>query len=200
MNRSSPVPSLLVLSARVEDLLRLLQRGPADPALGLFFETGTCTSLIDCTGADLEACKSEIVQAARGFDVPTRMMLTWDQLASQLVPAGTLVHVAGCPQLESDDRASEALQAARGTESSLLLLLRERDSDMAAMALLTGPSIPALGVLPASARCDLVATCLAMYGRTASTGRDLLEHTEADHSVSDRDLTERLRQLYGADH
>ena len=66
------------------------------------------------------------------------------------------------------------------------------------LAVLSGPGLPVLGPIPACTLRDLESTWIALAGGTPAGGRHLLhEQAEEWDPRIERQLTQRLRQLYG---
>jgi hypothetical protein len=95
------------------------------------------------------------------------------------------------------DPGPEELRRA-GERAVLCLLVDDGSSRSRPLAILYGRSLPVLGAIPACAMEDLRTTWAALAGGAPRGGRHLLhEQPEAWDPRIERELTQRLRQLYG---
>jgi hypothetical protein len=101
--------------------------------------------------------------------------------------------VAGLSFVDAEDPRSASERAA------LCLIVADGSARSRPLATLHGRSLPALGAIPRCTVQDLVCTWTALLGGEPQGGRHLLhEQPEAawDPRI-ERQLTQRLRQLYG---
>jgi hypothetical protein len=85
-----------------------------------------------------------------------------------------------------------------GERAALCLLVEDESARSRPLAILYGRSLPVLGAIPACTVEDLRTTWAALAGGAPGGGRHLLhEQPEAWDPRIERQLTQRLRQLYG---
>jgi hypothetical protein len=95
------------------------------------------------------------------------------------------------------DPGPEDLRRA-GERAVLCLLVDDGSARSRPLAILYGRSLPVLGAIPAGTVEDLRTTWAALAGGAPGGGRNLLhEQPEAWDPRIERQLTQRLRQLYG---
>jgi hypothetical protein len=96
-----------------------------------------------------------------------------------------------------DDPGLEDLRSA-GERAALCLIVEDGSVRSRPLAILYGRNLPALGAIPACTVEDLRTTWSALTGGAPQGGRHLLhEQAEAWDPQIERQLTQRLRQLYG---
>jgi len=89
-------------------------------------------------------------------------------------------------------------ESLRRTGERAVLCLIVADGVSRPLAILYGRSLPVLGTIPACTVADLRSTWTALLGGVPQGGRHLLhEQPEAWDPQIERQLTQRLRQLYG---
>jgi hypothetical protein len=167
---------------------------PGGAGLGSLFDGGSYGPVTDLAAGPTAAAAflgtaAAAVRAA-GVDVEERA-------GSEPSPAGrsgvTLVTAGG---------AADGAQLRRLGERAALCLLLTEAADAAGranpVALFYGRGLPALGGLAACRTEDLLHTWIALAGGRPAQGRHLLhEQPEVWDSQLERELTHRLRQLYG---
>lgn len=158
---------VVIATLTIPDLAEATRQGASHPLLGFFLNGGSHCVVDGVTGA------AEILDAARAT-------------AAEGLP----VSVLGEP-------AAEDLRGA-GERAALCLVVTDGVAGSRPLAILYGRSLPALGSIPPCAVQDLQGTWTALAGGTPKGGRHLLHEQPQEWDPQlERQLTQRLRQLYG---
>lgn len=159
---------VLVASLTVPGLRERVRQGASHPLLDPFLDAGTWCTVDGVEGA------AEILAAAR-------------QAAE-----------AGLPLLVLGDGAAPSDLLRVGQRAALCLIVADLAARSRPLAVLYGRHLPALGAVPSCTVRDLRHTWTALAGGMPDEGRHLLqEQPETWDPHLERQLTQRLRQLYG---
>jgi hypothetical protein len=158
---------VVIASLRVPGLETVQELGTSHPFLGPFLSGGSYSVVGEGEGAE------GILAAARKTAAELKLPI------SVLGEIGTATDLAAC-----------------GERGALCLIVD--GAGPGPLAILYGRHLPALGDIPLCTIRDLQHTWIALAGGTPKEGRHLLhEQAEAWDPQLERQLTQRLRQLYG---
>ncbi len=174
---------VVIASLTVPDLEEVKRQGASHATLGLLVNGGShCT--VESAGM------TEIFAAARAAAAEAGLALT-DSADPASLPAGQ----GGLTLLGAEAAAADLVRM--GERAAVCLLLG--DGTGKPMAVLYGRSLPALGAVSPCTLLDLQTTWISLAGgMPPQGGRHLLhEQPEVWDPDIERQLTHRLRQLYG---
>jgi hypothetical protein len=180
---------VVITSLTVPDLEEVKHRGSSHPMLGPLLDGGSyCT--VDGVAATAESM-SEIVRAARAAALEAAVPFVEVTDPASLPAGGNgLVLLVSVPAPADLGRIGE--------RAALCLLIADGAAQSRPIAVLYGRSLPALGPVPPCTVRDLLSTWISLAGGTPKDGRHLLhEQPEVWDPQIERQLTRRLRQLYG---
>ena len=158
---------VVIASLTIPDLETATRLGASHPVLGRFLNGGSYAFVDGVEGA-----------------------------AEILATAGRAAAEWGLPLFVLADEATPADLLRVGERAALCLLVG--DGGSRPLAVFYGRPLPSLGAIPPCTIDDLRHTWIALAGGTPKEGRHLLhEQPEAWDPQLERQLTHRLRQLYG---
>lgn len=180
---------VVISSLTIPDLDEVQRRGTSHPTVGRLLHGGSYCPVdgVAATAAGMQ----EILQAARAAAADAGVPLA-EVAGSDSLPSGR----DGLVLLGSDPAPADLERI--GERAALCLVLADETARSRPMVVLYGRSLPALGAIPACTLQDLQSTWISLAGGTPKGGRHLLhEQAEAWDPQIERQLTERLRQIYG---
>ncbi len=192
--------TLAVCTAGSASLERLSGLASRHAQLGAFFDCGTFATVIDCrpgaAGADALA-RDLAPPLGAGFSVLADL---------GALAGGRPVHgppacfVTGAWDADDPSVDLEPLHRLLGEGAAISFLVHDAREEMPPLWILSSLALPCLGPVPACSRAEVLATWLAVLGRESGDARDLLTGASAHDAAGERDLSARLKQLYGSDH
>jgi hypothetical protein len=184
--------SVVIFPVAIPDLTKFRHSGLDHPTYGPLFELGAYAPVVGTPSGigPLEAITgAPFIAAAQGCG------------AVVAKDAGDFPRArADAITLASGSNAASARVIhefiSQGTDVSFVF--SEERSGVAALWAIVGHELPSLGALPGCSIADVWETWLNRVGAKLGYGRDLLsEYGRESSDTDDRELTNRLRQLYG---
>jgi hypothetical protein len=157
------------------DVADVLRHGAAHPVLGGLIDLGTSVRLTPAS-------------AGVGGTGTLREAVT--DACTELAPKLTVVELSG--PLTAETRNELETRAAEHPVVVLMFL-----PDDAVLVVAAGPDLPAMGVLPDGDLAALRASLLTVLGEPADTDGFFTEPHFSFDDARERNLDDRLRQLYG---
>lgn len=174
---------VIIASLTVRDLEEVQRQGASHATLGALLNGGSyCTVELEGTAELFAAARAAAAEAGLAF-------------AESVDPAALPAGKGGFTLLGVEAAAADLLRM--GERAAVCILLSAGAGKP--MVVLYGRSLPALGAIPPCTLRDLRNTWISLAGGTPPQGgRNLLhEQPEAWDPDIERQLTRRLRQLYG---
>jgi hypothetical protein len=195
--------NLVVYAGTSPELEQLCGLASRHPELGAFFDCGTYSTVIDCpAGASGVQRLAGRLSDACGAAEPGlfREVPALSAISPDAAKGGPSVwYVDATEEADTASTDLDPLHRLLGQGVAVSLLLRDGRQEMAPMWLLASLALPCLGQIPPCSGSDVLATWMAILGRTPGAGQDLLALAAGHDPARDRDLSARLRQLYGSD-
>lgn len=177
----------------VPDLQEVRRRAGEDPILGRFVTGGSWCSVAGVPGTAAGA--TELLKAARAAAEQAGLLIADGPEAASFEATGS-DRLVLLRDVEAPAGLADLERIATG--AALCLLVTDRGGTEPLLAVLYGANLPVLGEVPTATVDDLRTTWTDLAGRAQEGGRNLLhERPEAWDPQLERQLTQRLRQLYG---
>jgi hypothetical protein len=184
---------VVIAKVIVPDLQEVRRQGGAGPILGRFLTGGSWCSVGGVPGTAAGA--AELLAAARAAAEQAGLPLADGAEAASFEATGS-DRLVLLRDVEATSALPELDRIAAG--AAFCLLVTDGSGAGPLLVILYGANLPALGEVPTATVDDLCTTWTDLAGRAQPGGRNLLhERPEAWDPQLERQLTQRLRQLYG---